>query len=245
MRLRLLSDLHFEFMRDAGKSFVETLNPDGCDVLVLAGDLSNADGISAALRLICARFAPRPVVYVRGNHESYGSSLNGACVTIRSARHKNRIPNLVWLENGMETILGQRFVGTPLWFREPPNVADKSCMNDYFQIKGFDPQVYQEAGRATSFLQKNLQSTDILVTHYLPSDKCVHAKYAGSPLNAFFVLDIGELLQSRGVKLALPGHTHDSVDVKLGPTRIVCNPFGYVGHELNASFNPSLTIEVP
>jgi len=56
MRLQLLSDLHFEFHRDGGRSFVESLDPSGVDVLVLPAISTLRDGIPAALALLCRRF---------------------------------------------------------------------------------------------------------------------------------------------------------------------------------------------
>ena len=69
-----LSDLHFEFHRDGGAALVASLDPTRADVLVVAGDLAVADGIAPALDLLCERYAPRPVVYVHGNHELYGTT---------------------------------------------------------------------------------------------------------------------------------------------------------------------------
>jgi predicted phosphodiesterase len=48
MHIQLLSDLHFEFHADHGQSFVESLDPRGVDVLVLAGDIAVGDGIADA-----------------------------------------------------------------------------------------------------------------------------------------------------------------------------------------------------
>ena len=58
MRIQLLSDLHFEFHRDNGRSFVESLDPDGVDVLVQLnfvaydGVGNNPDGVTAYLQHI-------------------------------------------------------------------------------------------------------------------------------------------------------------------------------------------------
>ena len=68
-RLLLLSDLHFEFHKDAGESFVASLAPTGIDVLVLAGDIAVGAGIGPALDLMCARFRASTVVYVHGMGE--------------------------------------------------------------------------------------------------------------------------------------------------------------------------------
>jgi hypothetical protein len=37
---------------------------------------------------------------------------------------------------------------------------------------------------------------------------------------------------------------HDPVDYKIGETRVVSNPRGYIGHEDTSGFNPDFTFEV-
>ena len=70
MKALVASDLHFEFHRDGGQSFVASL-PEA-DVLLCPGDLSNAAGIWDALLLLLEKYAH--VVYTFGNHEYYGSN---------------------------------------------------------------------------------------------------------------------------------------------------------------------------
>ena len=48
MRLQLLSDLHFEFHRDGGRSFVDSLDPEGIETI------SHLCGLSAALSAVGA-----------------------------------------------------------------------------------------------------------------------------------------------------------------------------------------------
>ena len=42
MRIQVISDVHFEFHSDGGWDFVRSLNPEGVDVLVIAGDISSS-----------------------------------------------------------------------------------------------------------------------------------------------------------------------------------------------------------
>jgi hypothetical protein len=67
----------------------------------------------------------------------------------------------------------------------------------------------------------------VVVTHHLPSQRCVAPQWAGHPLNPFFVCELDALIQERRPAIWIHGHTHDSVDVRVGETRILCNPFGY------------------
>ena len=69
-------------------------------------------------------------------------------------------------------------------------------------------------------------------------------RYAGHPLNPFFVCDLERLILERRPRLWLHGHTHNSVRTKLGETSLFCNPFGYVGIELNPEFEAQLIVDV-
>jgi hypothetical protein len=81
------------------------------------------------------------------------------------------------------------------------------------------------------------------VTHHLPSLNSVAPRYAGHPLNPFFVCDLAELILSRRPRFWFHGHTHTSARYQLGASTIACNPFGYVGVELNGDFADKLVFD--
>jgi predicted phosphodiesterase len=243
-RIRFFSDLHFEFHKDAGASFVESLDPQGVDVLVVAGDLAVADGIGPALDLLCTRFTESDVVYVHGNHEFYGTGREEVLEVTRAAAKRHR--NLRWLDGDVVEIAGRRFLGAPMWFARPDAKAEhaKYGMNDFFQIRALESWVYAENARALALFEKELGEDDIVVTHHLPAQACVAPQWVGHPLNPFFVCDVEAIMRARKPALWIHGHTHDNVDAKVGATRIVCNPFGYVRIEENAGFDEGMTIEL-
>ena len=76
MNVQLLSDLHIEFHQDRGAAWIDALDPSGIDVLILAGDIAEVrDGLLGdVLQLFTDRYPQ--VVFVPGNHEYYGSSLD-------------------------------------------------------------------------------------------------------------------------------------------------------------------------
>jgi predicted phosphodiesterase len=243
MRVQYLSDLHFEFHADAGASFVAELAPEGIDVLVLAGDIAVGEGIGPALDLLCARYHASSVVYVHGNHELYGGSREDANEFTREAcaRHSN----LHWLDGAVIEIAGRRFLGAPMWFRHPGKAEVlKSVMNDFARIVSFEDWVYDENARALDLLQRELREGDVVVTHHLPGPVSVAPEYVGHPLNAFFVCDVEDLVRARRPKVWIHGHTHATVDATLGETRVLCNPFGYLRHEINASFRRDAVVEI-
>jgi len=243
MRIQYLSDLHFEFHADDGESFVASLDPSGIDVLVIAGDLAVGEGIASALDRLCRRYANAHVLYVHGNHEYYGSDRETIVRISRAAEQRNA--NLRWLDGDVVTLNGTRFVGAPLWFRHPGKFEVlKMMMSDFHRIIGFETWVYEENARAIAFFDKELRSGDIAISHYLPAPACIQERWRGDPLNPFFLCDVEPILRAKSPAVWIHGHTHDSVDLVVGSTRIVCNPFGYVGHELNRAFRDAAVIEV-
>jgi Icc-related predicted phosphoesterase len=236
LKVQYLSDLHFEFHADDGESFVASMDPTDVDVLVIAGDLAVGEGIGSALDRFCQRYESAKVLYVHGNHEYYGSDRASVVAISRAAGRRNA--NLHWLDGDVVTIGGQRFVGAPMWFRHPGPKAEvlKMMMNDFHRIRDFEAWVYEENARALAFFDKELAKGDVAITHYLPAEASIHSKWKGDPLNPYFLCDVEPMLRAKKPFAWIHGHTHESVDVMSASTKIVCNPFGYVGHELNRAF---------
>ena len=239
-RLRVVSDLHFEFAPDGGRIAAHRVTRGDFDVLVVAGDLCSARTLPSSLRLLC-EVTDKPIVYVLGNHEFYGSKRQ---TVIHSALlAQSEFPHLHFLDRAVAVIGGQRFVGATLWFRK--SKAPEWAMNDFSTIEDFRSWVYSENGLSRSWLADTVQPGDVVVTHYLPSPRSVHQKYVGSPLNPFFVCDVEDVIRARRPAVWIHGHTHESVRYFMEATDVVCNPWGYSGHDVNQEFDPELTVSVP
>lgn len=242
LRVRLYSDVHTEFHADGGGAFIDSMDPEDVDVLVLAGDLSNEMGIQSTLEAFGKRFAGIPICYVTGNHEFYGGDRGTTWNKVAEAAAGT--PNLHWLNNEVFEFRGRRFLGTTLWFYKSAMNGPVHLMNDFVMIGDFEKWVFEENRKAIQFLDKEVREGDIVITHYLPSEACVAPRYKGSSLNQFFVCDVTKLIETRKPALWFFGHTHDSIDVRIGPTRLVCNPFGYARYQENQKFDEKLIIEV-
>ena len=242
MKVQLFSDVHFEFHADRGRAFVDALDPTDVDVLVVAGDLASSECLVRGLDLLCKRYPQ--VVFVTGNHSFYGSSPSAVRQLWLDAGRKHK--NLHWLDDDAVTIDGVRFVGGTLWFAESEDSKRlQRHMNDFRAIGGgFDRWVYRKNLETRKYFADSLREGDVLVCHHLPSFKSVAPQYVGDPLNVFFVCDIEPLIAERKPQLVLHGHTHGSCDYKIGETRVVCNPYGYQGYEINKSFVEKLVIDV-
>ena len=243
MKLRVLSDLHFEFHRDGGRSWIADQRDAGWDVLVLAGDVTTVLWFEQVFAWFREAAGSRPIVYVPGNHEYYGSSV--ADVRKGLAALGEADPLLHVLDNRSVVIEGQRFVGSTLWFRHSGRRerADR-MLNDFQQIGGFRPWVGVQADRSAAFLAREVRCGDVVVTHHLPHEGSVAPQFRGSALNRYFVHDVGSVVEGSGAALWIHGHTHVSCDYRAGQTRILCNPFGYARFEQNASFDEKLTPSV-
>ena len=247
MKIRVVSDLHFEFMRDHGVSISQevTTNPD-YDVLVVAGDIASFKGLYGALVTICQAAAPKPVVYVIGNHEGYGSTIKA--VFQECHRAEATCPNLVFLEEKVQVIQGQRFVGCTLWFDHDgmPDLADAS-LNDFHLIRDIYEFIANKAKSSREFLVKNVQPGDVVITHHLPHPASIAPVYRGSALNRFFLHNVSSVVEKAEAALWVHGHTHTSCDYTVGKTRVVCNPFGYAqgsSGEPNPEFSGDFTVDL-
>jgi len=203
------------------------------------------------------------VLYVAGNHEFYGSSIDGA------AGELSRLcagTNVHVLDRGEVVIGGVRFLGATLWsdYRlfgdAAANAAAKAeasrLLRDFSRIRArdADPALFTPEDAAALFdrdarwLDERLSAPHagptVVVTHHAPSRRSIHARFADSLLNACFVSDAEHLLGRAA--LWVHGHTHDSFDYTARGTRVVCNPRGYAkdGVNENRAFDPDLRIEV-
>ena len=241
MHLRILSDLHFEFHRDRGAGFLKSLHAAPDEVLILAGDIAVGADLLHAIPLFCAKW--RHVVFVPGNHEYYGHEPGEVHAVLDQCRRGHA--NFHWLDCATATLDGQRFVGATLWFNEKAGALPaRHFLSDFHAIPAFEPWVYRQHERALAVLRREVRATDVVVTHHLPAQACVHPKFANSRLNPYFVHDLSDLIEQRHPKVWVHGHTHAAVDVVVGATRIVANPFGYLGHEHDTGFRPDWRVEV-
>ncbi|MEW6704084.1 MAG: metallophosphoesterase [Pseudomonadota bacterium] len=254
MKLNILSDLHLGF-----GTMDKPVND--ADVVVLAGDISRPrEAVAWALKL------DKPVLYVPGNHEFYGGSIDGTLEELRCLCDGTQ----VHLLDQRELVLqGVRFLGTTLWtdfelFEDPQQrLAAKEearrLLRDFSRIRAressaeaFTPD--DSAGlfrRHARWLQGRLatahEGPTVVITHHAPSRHSIHPRFADSLLNACFVSDATHLLRADRVSLWVHGHTHDSFDHHVNGTRVVCNPRGYAraGVNENPAFDPDFIVELP
>jgi predicted phosphodiesterase len=250
MKLNVLSDLHL------GLGTLPIPENDA-DAVILAGDIARPKEAIA-----WAQGFAKPVFYVPGNHEFYGGSLEGRIAELRELTQGTPVRLL----HDEEVVVGDvRILGSTLWTafslptlpqREAAVHAATNFMRDFARIRlreGDDALLRSDDcaalfARHSHWLRERIArphaGPTVVISHHAPSMRSIHPRFAGSPVNLCFVSDAEDLLQ--GVDLWIHGHTHDSFDYRVGATRVVCNPRGYVreGVQENARFDPALVIEV-
>ena len=234
--IQLLSDIHLEHMEDRGAAYLDALDPEGVDILVLAGDICSATMLPACLAAFAAAYPQ--VVYVLGNHEFYGSSFQAV------RQICTQLPrNVHLLDNGERLLGGVHFVGGTLWFPDlPENERYAHRLSDFHHIQAFRSQVYGENRNAVRFLREMVRRDSVVVTHHLPTRLAIPKRFEASPLTRFFLCDMAGY--GLHPKLWLFGHTHWHVDEKdEHGTRFLANPLGYPG-QTDSGHIPKLVLQL-
>lgn len=252
MRLRLLSDLHAE-----GGFDKKLFKSQGEDVLVIAGDLHvGANHIWMMLKGF-AEYQPNIVYVPGNHefyHQNYLETISKLEEWARYTRIKilspgtvyydPRVKRLVELEEESPSILKNRtyFIGAPLWTNFRNNDLSKfhakQGINDFklieYDNRYFTPndasQLFEQQYGYIKFQSEQIKAKKVIVTHFLPAVECIDPQYLGhaaSSLNDYFANDFGDWISYLEDTTWLHGHTHSNVDITLGTTRILANPYGY------------------
>ena len=249
VRVHVLSDLHIE--RGVGE--VPRLD---VDVVVLAGDIGiGTDGVRWA-----GQWAQgTPIVYVAGNHEFYGHSIEHLGGQLRAAASGSTVHVL---DDSEVTIGGVRFLGCTLWsdfdfdgpdHRELSMRVCERAVSDYSLIRGpgegpltaqytRDRHLASRAWLADRLTDGHAGPT-VVVTHHSPHVSYRPPEVALRLIAGAFASDLADLMARERALLWIYGHTHRRADLRVSGTRVVSNPRGYPDEPV-AGFDPGLTITV-
>ena len=253
LKLNILSDLHLGF-----GAFDRPVND--ADVVILAGDISRPREAAAwAMRF------RKPVLYVLGNHEFYGSSIDGAADELKRLCAGTQVQVLDDTEVVIDHV---RFLGSTLWtdfelfgdagkkaasmsegrrlIRDFSRIARAEASGALFSPEDSAALFRRHAGWLDDRLAVAHDGPTVVITHHAPSPRSIHPRFAGSLINTCFVSDAEHLIDADRAQLWIHGHTHDSFDYLVNGCRIVCNPRGYAkaGVNENPRFDPDLMVEV-
>ena len=242
MKLKIFSDLHCEF---GSIHLIDELFNDDVDYYVIAGDLTNSKMIKNLLFEI-NKITNHPVIYVPGNHEYYHSQKQYIDNELKEFKNTN----IIVLNDDVHIDNDFVFIGGTGWWSGGITSYHISAMNDFsliYDIK-FNDNGCKWGKKTKKFFQNSLRKYKdkrmICITHNMPSDRCVHIDYVGSPLNVCFAMNYDDLIEDYKPELWICGHTHDTINMMLFDTRILCNPYGYYPYQENKYFKNDLIFEL-
>ncbi|WPH68559.1 metallophosphoesterase [Stenotrophomonas phage BUCTxx99] len=273
IKITPISDTHQEFgeyQAGFGEGDVCVLAGDNNVALHLASQneiILARDMLGRAQRQIAKALETHDhVVMIAGNHEHYAGFFNLTHRILRDKLGSERVHILdkeIWHHKGVD------FYGATMWTdlakgdrkaidRVHQGMMDyqEIWMHDSFQSpperKLHPMDTIEDHLQAVIALQEARDAARensnrlVVVSHHAPSPKSLLPKYQVggkyAALSPAYYSDLEHAMP--GVNLWIHGHMHDSFRYHVGDTEVVCNPCGILGHRLNLSFDPKLSIEV-
>lgn len=247
--IHIASDLHLNF---------HPVTLPGGEILILAGDIMEAGHIKRyhrhalhqAEHFNYVRFCQEELVkydrvlYVFGNHEYWGSSMEEARTWIETL-----LPPHVTILDGTTTQHQDiQIWGGTLWTDQSDPIKawdSKRGMNDYSKIKTTVPihghwtskltphhthQIHRSQLRQLQTWLAETQQPKLVVTHHSP----VPDQHQGH-LGHCYYTDLRSTIYDQGPDWWIWGHTHEAVNEHLANTQLISNPRGYYGYEPQAN----------
>lgn len=256
MKIQIASDLHLEFPEN--RDWLKQ-NPliKKADILILAGDIvlnersSDADTFYEKIRRDYKK-----IIQIPGNHEYYFGEVAFAYPDYIKELSKNHI-----LANNKSLIIGDvKFILSTLWSRIPAESSTfiQNRLNDYRTIyyQKDNKKILIDTGITNKYhlssldyirkeLEKDFDGKIVVVTHHLPSFDCVSLEFRGNELTFAFASGLEKLIERfPKIKLWIHGHSHDFKEVKIGETRVIRNPLGYINQREQKDFKRDFVVEV-
>lgn len=242
MKAICISDLHIDSGQDVAREVLTALKMmrSSYDVVIIAGDVSNAALETAEFLRKVAYASFKPVVFVPGNHEYYAFDMNYANSLLNDMNGRREYMKNIHVLNDSTCVIKVRskeylFVGSTLWtdFRIMGDlgrsvVTASNCMNDFKAIVGKNDKILTPEDTilmheySLDFMKHAVMNENkrkiIAVSHHGVSWNSVAERYRIQYLTAAFssgILDKESTSYQHWtskVSLWVHGHTHESFD---------------------------------
>jgi Icc-related predicted phosphoesterase len=253
MKIAIMSDLHQDFR---GNKFDHNQKINA-DVIVIAGDLQEGDGVASLIPYVKN---DQYVIYVPGNHEYYNNEINTTRLSIRNSGHRYGV-NV--LDRNVKVIGNVRFVGVTLWtdymlYGLPMEYACKTtCMNslnDHYVIRSNDSidgrfmpddtqkLFFDDLAWLNSVLSERHNGPTVVVTHHAPSYTSISPEFRNAREfnNAGYASNLEVFISNHKPEIWIHGHVHSPSDYTIMDSRIICNPRGYTHEHAEWNFVPKI-----
>jgi len=133
-------------------------------------------------------------------------------------------------ESGGYIEIGHKRVSQPATFSPADAVVDHRQMLGYVQ----------------TVIEGRFDEKFVVVGHHAPSKASTHPRYKHEKvMNGGYSTNLDDfIIDHPQIKLWTHGHTHEDFDYRVGSTRIVCNPRGYINYEDRADTFKLKTVEI-
>lgn len=219
------------------------------DVAVFAGDIESP--VDEAVRWLNKQqqgpLSGRPVIYVPGNRDFYGTEMKGSRET---GLIDAEIYGINLLSRASVILDNVRFIGCTLWtdyqLLENPIASMKRAdreLEDHLLIyyrespddrgySRFTPRLAVVEHRLDlTFINRELAKAHdgptVVVTHHAPHPNSIQPQCRSSLLSAAFASDLSDTINKYQPDLWIHGHDHGYHDCWVGRTRIFANQAGH------------------
>lgn len=237
MKFYYVSDIHLEHIPDfylyqVLKSFDDiSVN----DSLILVGDICNPYR-QLNILINYLKNKVKYIIYISGNHEYYGSSINYTDSFISSL--EKTYDNFYYLNNKKIVVNDIEILGGTGWSNVLNNRV--SNLNDFKVINGMTPEkmtlLYESF---YMFLKENINNdkNQIIISHFLPCKKLISKKFKDDPLNFYFCNGVYDTLYDCSPKYWLYGHDHNKYTrKKINNTIFLTNQGDYGNLKFNLRY---------
>ncbi len=253
MKIQLVSDLHLEFPENRKWLKQNPLIPKG-DILLMAGDVVT-DKKKKKARFFYDQITKdfSFIISAMGNHEFYSGTIDYAYPKYKS----NIAKNFIRLNNHSYVIEDVKIIVSTLWgFVPDDNIVTVSrYLNDYHKIwhendyplNVGDTNTYHKisVGYITEELKKPFAGKIVIMTHHMPSLKCLTNRPPREDLNGAYASNLDNLILSNpNIVYWFTGHSHDFNITTIGNTQIIRNPMGYVCDNQQEDFRRDFVVEL-
>jgi predicted phosphodiesterase len=260
VRIQFVSDIHLEMYKRVPFDPTHFVMPGQAEYLALCGDIGYPEDLllEEFLRFCSRNF--RIVFWVPGNHEFYSPSSQ---MTVQEKFTKmqslcQKFGNILLMNEQGYNVPGTpiRIIGCPLWTHIPEESKRQAekYMNDFRLIFKAPNQrmtvndLNEWHAANVAWIQSEIQAAKdsgrelVVLTHHLPTQRLVHQKYEGHPLNACFATSLDPLIQYP-IRAWLCGHSHTGNEARVNEVLCALNPGGYPG-ENETSGDPEKILTV-
>jgi len=119
------------------------------------------------------------------------------------------------------------------------------------RVGKFSPEdAVDEFKKFTGYIQQIVEGKFdqkfVVAGHHAPSRLSTHARYADDAvMNGGYSSSLDDyIIDHPQIKLWTHGHTHHNFDYRIGSTRVVCNPRGYINYEESADRWQLITVDI-